>query len=66
MSRQEEPPSERTSSPGRTVDARQLWSGGAATAIVAALITLALTGTCGFQAAVRSAKAAPWQCKSIY
>ena len=41
MSRQEEPPSERTSSPGRTVDARQLWSGGAATAVVAALIALA-------------------------
>ena len=41
MSRQEEPPSERTSSPGRTVHARQLWSGGAATAVVAALIALA-------------------------
>src|SRR3974390_1175944 len=41
MSRQEEPPSERTSSPGRTVDARQLWSGGAETAVVAALIALA-------------------------
>jgi hypothetical protein len=41
MSRQEEPPSERRSSPGRTVDARQLWSGGAATAVVAALIALA-------------------------
>ena len=41
MSRPEEPPSERTSSPGRRVDARQLWSGGAATAIVAALIALA-------------------------
>ena len=41
MSRQQEPPSERRSSPGRTVDARQLWSGGAATAVVAALIALA-------------------------
>src|SRR5271165_5423616 len=41
MSRPEEPPSERRSSPGRTVDARQLWSGGAATAVVAALIALA-------------------------
>src|SRR5271165_3354633 len=41
MSRQQEPRSERTSSPGRTVDARQLWSGGAATAVVAALIALA-------------------------
>jgi len=41
MSRQEEPRSERRSSPGRTVDARQLWSGGAATAVVAALIALA-------------------------
>ena len=41
MSRQEEPPSERRSSSGRTVDARQLWSGGAATAVVAALIALA-------------------------
>ena len=40
MSRQEEPRSERRSSPGRTVDARQLWSGGAATAVVAALIAL--------------------------
>src|SRR3974377_1720442 len=40
MSRPDEPPSERRSSPGRTVDARQLWSGGAATAIVAALIAL--------------------------
>ena len=38
MSRQEEPRSERRSSSGRTVDARQLWSGGAATAVVAALI----------------------------
>jgi hypothetical protein len=40
MSRPEEPPSERTSSPGRGIDARQLWSGGAATAVVAALIAL--------------------------
>src|SRR5271165_5259349 len=40
MSRQEEPPSERRSSSSRTVDARQLWSGGAATAVVAALIAL--------------------------
>jgi hypothetical protein len=41
MSSQEEPPSERRRSPGRTVDARQLWSGGAATAVVAALMALA-------------------------
>ena len=41
MSGQEEPLSERSSSPGRTVDARQLWAGGAATAVVAALIALA-------------------------
>jgi Family of unknown function (DUF6069) len=41
MSGPEEPPSERTSSSGRGVDARQLWSGGAATAVVAALIALA-------------------------
>ena len=40
MSGQEKPPSERSSSSGRTVDARQLWSGGAATAVVAALIAL--------------------------
>ena len=40
MSRQEEPLSERASSSDRTVDARQLWSGGAATAVVAALIAL--------------------------
>ncbi len=40
MSRQEEPPSERRSSSSRTVDARQLWYGGAATAVVAALIAL--------------------------
>src|SRR5271169_2654069 len=41
MSRQQQPPSERSSSRGRTVDARQLWSGGVATAVVAALIALA-------------------------
>ena len=41
MSRQQEPPSERGSFPSGTVDARQLWSGGAATAVVAALIALA-------------------------
>jgi Family of unknown function (DUF6069) len=40
MSSQQEPRSERKSSPARTIDARQLWSGGAATAIVAALIAL--------------------------
>ena len=40
MSRQQEPSSERASSPGRAVDARALWSGGAATAVVAALIAL--------------------------
>ena len=40
MSGPEEPPPERRSSPGRRVDARQLWSGGAATAVVAALIAL--------------------------
>ena len=40
MYRQEEPPSERRSSSGRTVDAKQLWSGGAATAVVASLIAL--------------------------
>jgi Family of unknown function (DUF6069) len=40
MSRQEEPLSERGGAPDRTVDARQLWSGGAATAVVAALIAL--------------------------
>src|SRR5271165_6604347 len=34
------PPSERNS-PGRTLDARRLWSGGVATAVVAALIALA-------------------------
>ena len=39
MSRQEEPLPER-SAPDRTVDARQLWSGGAATAVVAALIAV--------------------------
>jgi hypothetical protein len=37
---QEEPPSQRRSSSGRTVDARQLWSGGTATAVVAALMAL--------------------------
>jgi hypothetical protein len=41
MSRQEEPLSERGSSSDRTVDSRQLWSGGAATAVVAALIAVA-------------------------
>ena len=41
MSGQEARPSGRSSSPDRTVDARQLWSGGAATAVVAALIALA-------------------------
>jgi hypothetical protein len=41
MSRQEEPLSESASSSDRTVDARQLWSGGAATAVVAALIAVA-------------------------
>jgi hypothetical protein len=41
MPRHQEPPSQRTSSPGRTVDARALWSGGAATAVVAALIARA-------------------------
>ena len=40
MARQEEPLSERASSSDRTIDARQLWSGGAATAVVAALIAL--------------------------
>ena len=40
MSRQEEPLSERGGAPDRTVDARRLWSGGAATAVVAALIAL--------------------------
>ena len=40
MSGQEEPLSERASSSDRTVDARQLWSGGAATAVVAALIAV--------------------------
>jgi hypothetical protein len=41
MSRHQEPRSQRGRSPARTVDARQLWSGGAATAVVAALIALA-------------------------
>ena len=40
MSEQRERESERASSSDRTVDARQLWSGGAATAVVAALIAL--------------------------
>ena len=40
MYRPEEPPPERRSSPDRSVDAGQLWSGGAATAVVAALIAL--------------------------
>jgi Family of unknown function (DUF6069) len=40
MPGQQEPGSERQSSPARTVDARLLWSGGAATAVVAALIAL--------------------------
>ena len=40
MSRQEEPLPERGGAPDRTVDARLLWSGGAATAVVAALIAL--------------------------
>jgi len=40
MSRQQGSSSERASSPGRAVDARALWSGGAATAVVAALIAL--------------------------
>jgi Family of unknown function (DUF6069) len=39
MSRQQAR-SERVSSSGRSIDARQLWSGGAATAVVAALIAL--------------------------
>jgi hypothetical protein len=41
MSRPEEPPPERRSSSTRSIDAKQLWSGGAATALVAALIALA-------------------------
>ncbi len=41
MSTQQEPRSERRDTPGRTVDARRLWSGGAATAVVAALIAVA-------------------------
>ena len=40
MAAHEEPGSERKSSPDRAVDARLLWSGGAATAVVAALIAL--------------------------
>ncbi len=46
MSRQQEPRPERGSSPGRTVDARQLWPGGAATAVAAALIALAGIPVC--------------------
>src|SRR5215831_17000897 len=41
MSRPEEPPPERKSSSSRSIDARQLWSGGVATALVAALIAVA-------------------------
>ena len=41
MPSHQEPAPQRTSSPGRTADARQLWSGGTATAVVAALIALA-------------------------
>jgi len=41
MSRPQEPPPERRSSSSRSIDARQLWSGGLATALVAALIALA-------------------------
>src|SRR5215471_11870930 len=41
MSRPQEPPPERGSSSSRSIDARQLWSGGLATALVAALIALA-------------------------
>ena len=41
MSRPGEPPPERRSSSSRSIDARQLWSGGVATALVAALIALA-------------------------
>jgi hypothetical protein len=40
MSKSDEPSLERRSSSGRAVDAGQLWSGGAATALVAALIAL--------------------------
>jgi hypothetical protein len=40
MSQQQETRSQGASSSGRSVDARQLWSGGAATAVVAALIAL--------------------------
>jgi len=40
MYRPQEPPPEPTSSSGRRIDPRQLWSGGAATAVVAALIAL--------------------------
>jgi hypothetical protein len=41
MSRPEEPPPDRRNSSSRSIDARQLWSGGVATALVAALIALA-------------------------
>src|SRR5215472_1482923 len=41
MSRPEVPPPERRSSSSRSIDAKQLWSGGVATALVAALIALA-------------------------
>ena len=41
MSRPGEPPPERRSSSTRSIDAKQLWSGGVATALVAALIALA-------------------------
>jgi len=41
MSRPGEPPPERKSSSSRSIDAKQLWSGGVATALVAALIAVA-------------------------
>ena len=41
VSRPGEPPPERRNSPSRGIDAKQLWSGGVATALVAALIALA-------------------------
>ena len=40
MTADEDPATETTGSPGRWVDAKTLWSGGAATAVVAALIAL--------------------------
>ncbi len=52
MSGQEEPPSECRSSSGRTVDARQLWSGGAGTAVVAALIALVGILVCRWLASI--------------